>query len=89
MVTGYGTKRCGSGSYALDRLPTDPERTAGMAKARTHKGDQELLIDLLADTEFIEMAGSADPGFVHTTGQRLLQRDLSTTEALHLHRRAR
>mgnify|MGYP000908247905 CR=1 FL=1 len=60
-----------------------------LAKARTHKGDQELLIDLLADTEFIEMAGSADPGFVHTTGQRLLQRDLSTTEALHLHRRAR
>ena len=65
----------------LDRVPTGPERSAGVTKVRTDQGAQGLLVELLASTEFFAMAGSTDSGFVYTAGQRVLKRDLSAAEA--------
>jgi alpha-tubulin suppressor-like RCC1 family protein len=65
----------------LDRLPTDPERTTGLTQVSTDGGASGLLVDLVASSEFFEMAGSTDSGFIYTAGQRLLKRDLTSEEA--------
>ena len=65
----------------LDRVPTGPERSAGVTKVRNGQGAQGLLVELLASAEFFAMSGSTNPGFVYTAGQRVLKRDLTAGEA--------
>ncbi len=65
----------------LDRVPTEPEWTAGITRVDTDGGAEGLSVELLAGAEFFEMAGSTNSGFVYTAGQRVLKRDLSADEA--------